>query len=49
MGRTTSLAGHLSSARVHLEDLGDLWALRPLADPDFQASPVWHATMAGSL
>ena len=32
--RTPSLAHHLSSARVHLKDLGDLRALLPLADPD---------------
>ena len=44
-----SPAGHLSSACVHIDDLGDLRALRPLADPDFQASPVWHAAMARSL
>ena len=38
--RTRSLAHHLSSTRVHLKDFGDLRALRPLADPDLQASPV---------
>ena len=46
MGRAPfSSAG---SARIHIDDFGDLRALRSLADPDFQASPVWHATMAGS-
>ena len=44
-----SPAGDLSSARIHTEDLGDLRALRSLADPDFQASPVWHSAMARSL
>jgi len=34
---------------VHLKNLGDLWAFRPLADPDLQASPVRHAAMARSL
>ena len=47
--RTPSLAHHLSSTRVHLKDFGDLRALRPLADPDLQASPVRHGAMARRL
>src|SRR6185295_13884563 len=47
--RTPSLAHHLSSTRVHLDDLGDLRALLPLADPDLQASPVRYAVVACSL
>lgn len=44
-----SPARHLSSTCVYLDDLGDLWALQPLADSDLDVGALRHAAMSCCL